>query len=527
MSVVAIVKSIVGQVIAVSPEGIRRVLVEGDRLLAGEVVETGASGAVTLTLNDGRNLDIGRDSQWSANTPDMTRPAEDPAHQAPSVAELQKAIAAGADPTTDLEATAAGNTVDTGGSGGGSHSFVLLEETAGAVDPTIGFNTAGISSGDSITAEQTSPTDSPTIVAADTATVNEDNVATGNVLTNDSDADNTLSVTGYTVAGVTGTFTAGQAATIAGVGTITIAANGDYVFTPDANWNGTVPQITYTTDTGATGSLDIVINPVNDAPVITTSEEASAAGVNEDSTVSGQVTATDVDAGAQLTFSVAADQAAVPGFTFNADGTWMLDASNAAYQQLALGETQTISVQYLVTDEVGATSTTETLTLKVTGTNDSPVVTTIAADSVAAVNEDSIVGGQLTSTDVDNGAALTFSTMAGQAAVPGFTLNTDGSWTLDASNAAYQQLAEGKTQTITIKYQVSDEHGATSGTETLTLTVTGTNDTPVITTSVADSKATIVEDSPLASGTLTATDADSGETATLVFSQTSADKVPG
>ena len=40
-TVVAIVKSIVGQVIAVSPEGIRRVLIEGDRLFAGEQVLTG------------------------------------------------------------------------------------------------------------------------------------------------------------------------------------------------------------------------------------------------------------------------------------------------------------------------------------------------------------------------------------------------------------------------------------------------------------------------------------------------------
>ena len=53
-TVVAIVKSIVGQVIAVSPEGIRRVLIEGDRLLAGEQVDTGTGGAVTLELADGR-----------------------------------------------------------------------------------------------------------------------------------------------------------------------------------------------------------------------------------------------------------------------------------------------------------------------------------------------------------------------------------------------------------------------------------------------------------------------------------------
>ena len=61
-SVVAIVKSIVGQVVAVSPEGIRRVLIEGDRLFAGEQVLTGPAGAVTLELPDGRTLDMGRGS---------------------------------------------------------------------------------------------------------------------------------------------------------------------------------------------------------------------------------------------------------------------------------------------------------------------------------------------------------------------------------------------------------------------------------------------------------------------------------
>ncbi|MCK1785920.1 retention module-containing protein, partial [Pseudomonas sp. TNT11] len=70
MSSVAVVKSIVGQVFAVSPEGIRRLLVEGDRLFTGELVETGPGGSVSLELADGRTLDLGRDSQWSANAPD-------------------------------------------------------------------------------------------------------------------------------------------------------------------------------------------------------------------------------------------------------------------------------------------------------------------------------------------------------------------------------------------------------------------------------------------------------------------------
>jgi surface adhesion protein len=146
-TVVAIVKSIVGQVVAVSPEGIRRVLIEGDRLLAGEQVLTGPSGSVTLELPDGRVLDMGRDSQWSSDAPtSTTNLSEATAQAAPSVAELQQAIAAGADPTQDLEATAAGQaaTGTDGGNAGGGHSVVMLTETAGSVTPTIGFPTDGL-----------------------------------------------------------------------------------------------------------------------------------------------------------------------------------------------------------------------------------------------------------------------------------------------------------------------------------------------------------------------------------------------
>ncbi|NIX95423.1 retention module-containing protein, partial [Pseudomonas fulva] len=187
-SVVAIVKSIVGQVIAVSPEGIRRVLIEGDRLLAGEQVLTGPGGAVTLELADGRLLDLGRETQWSADTPDSSTDLGQAAAQAaPSVEELQQAIAAGADPTTDLEATAAGPTAAGGGAAGGGHSFVMLEETAGSVDPTIGFPTeglgfaaaaapvevAGTTADNRVTAPTTSTTVATTLVVGATPSISE------------------------------------------------------------------------------------------------------------------------------------------------------------------------------------------------------------------------------------------------------------------------------------------------------------------------------------------------------------------
>jgi hypothetical protein len=80
------------------------VLVEGDRLFAGEQVETGPAGSVSLELADGRTLDLGRDTQWSANAPDsVTDLSAATAQEAPSVAELQQAIAAGVDPTQTLK----------------------------------------------------------------------------------------------------------------------------------------------------------------------------------------------------------------------------------------------------------------------------------------------------------------------------------------------------------------------------------------------------------------------------------------
>ncbi|PRB95137.1 retention module-containing protein, partial [Pseudomonas cedrina] len=149
-SVVATVKSIVGQVFVISPEGARRVLVEGDRLFAGDQIDTGMSGAVSLELADGRILDLGRDTQWSADLPDSSLDLAAASEQAaPSVAELQQAIVAGADPTTDLEATAAGANAAGNGAAGGGHSFVVLDATAGRVDPTIGFPTGTLGQGTS------------------------------------------------------------------------------------------------------------------------------------------------------------------------------------------------------------------------------------------------------------------------------------------------------------------------------------------------------------------------------------------
>lgn len=139
---IGVVTQVIGQVYAVAADGAQRALVEGDRLFVGDQLVTGAEGAVAVHLQNGQDLTLGRDSsqQMSAqllanqashvDTPEVQAPSD---AQLSDVEQLQKAIAAGDDPTQSAEATAAGPTGTGGvpGAQGGGHSFVLLEEVGG------------------------------------------------------------------------------------------------------------------------------------------------------------------------------------------------------------------------------------------------------------------------------------------------------------------------------------------------------------------------------------------------------------
>jgi hypothetical protein len=107
----------------------------------------------------------------------------------------------------------------------------------------------------------------PPVAVNDTGTVTLDTPLTGNVLTNDSDPEgSTRTLTQFTIAGVTGTFSAGKTANIPNVGTLIISSTGVYIFTPAANYTGAIPVATYMVSDGdltATATLTLTIKPVN------------------------------------------------------------------------------------------------------------------------------------------------------------------------------------------------------------------------------------------------------------------------
>lgn len=130
----------------------------------------------------------------------------------------------------------------------------------------------------------------------DTVTTAEDTAVTFDVRTNDSDPDgNPLSVTA-----INGTaITTAAPVTIANVGTVALNAAGTLTFTPVANYNGT-PSFTYTLSDGrggtATGTVNLTVTAVNDAPVnsVPTAAVAATAGVG---IAVGGISVADADGG--------------------------------------------------------------------------------------------------------------------------------------------------------------------------------------------------------------------------------------
>ena len=251
-------------------------------------------------------------------------------------------------------------------------------------------------------------------------------------------------------------------------------------------------------------TITIIIHGKNDGPV---DDGPFTTSVSEDDSISGAVTGHDVDDGAVLTFS--AEEAT--GLTFNSDGTYSFDATGESFQHLAVGDHEDVVVHYTVTDEHGAHST-NTLTITVNGVNDDP--TFDAGPYTDAVDEDSIAGGSVTASDVDDHNTLTFTT---DDIAAGFTLDTDGSYELDASLLYYQHLNAGVTEDVVVHIHVEDENGGYDDT-TLTITVTGVNDdatiegtdTGDVTEDNGDTK-NVVVDPITASGQLTVADVDDGE----------------
>src|SRR5262245_22797264 len=181
-----------------------------------------------------------------------------------------------------------------------------------------------------------------------------------------------------------------------------------------------------------------------------------------------------------------------------------------------------------VTDDSGVSST-QPVTITVIGTNDAPVITSAQSGALTEhINVDNSgnlnTGGTITFTDVDLTDEHTVAfTPGGNNYLGTFTPTlahdaTGGStgivgWTFSVSDKAVDFLAAGQTLTQTYTVLVADNNGGLT-TQDVTITITGTNEAPVIGgVSIGDvtEDVNVVAGNISTSGALTIADVDAGK----------------
>ncbi|MGP4058383.1 Ig-like domain-containing protein [Mycobacterium sp. 4D054] len=289
-----------------------------------------------------------------------------------------------------------------------------------------------------------SPVNDAPVAVNDSYTTNEDTKLTGNVLTNDTDAD------GNPLTAAVGTGPAH--------GTLTLNADGSFEYTPDANYHGT-DVFTYTINDGALNSrtaiVSIAIAAVNDAPAAVNDSYT----INEDTPLTGNVLANDTDVDRDMLKATLVNGPAHGTLTLSENGTFTY-TPNTNYNGID-------TFTYTVNDGT-TTSSFATVSITISPVNNAPA----AVNDSYTTAEDTPLGGNVLTNDVDaDGNALTATMVVGPTSGT-LTLNSDGSFTY-TPNANYHGIDS-------FTYTAGDGT-ATSTVATVSITVNAVNDAPVAT----------------------------------------------
>lgn len=272
-------------------------------------------------------------------------------------------------------------------------------------------------------------------------------------------------------------------------GTLIFNANGTFVYTPDADYNGN-DSFRYAADDGNggrdTATVNLTVTAADDAPVANNDSYFTAGNATLTIAAPG-VLFNDSDVDSPLSAALVTGPAAATGtLTFNADGSFVFVP--------AAGYAGTATFTY----RLCSTCTPALVTIQV-GVNNLPPMA--AGDGPYTVNEDSVLnvpasaGVLANDTDPNEPAGSTLAAVLVTDVAHGrLTLRPDGSfsYTPDA----------GYSGSDSFTYDARDANGETAR-ATVTITVTAVNDAPVAVNDVF----TVAEDTQL-NGNVTANDTD-------------------
>ncbi|MEZ5931521.1 MAG: putative Ig domain-containing protein [Alphaproteobacteria bacterium] len=378
----------------------------------------------------------------------------------------------------------------------GTFSGTPGNDDVGALDIRVtATDDHGSSVTDSFSVTTSNTNDAPDDLTLSSAGVDE-NAAAGTVVGtaagSDADAGDVLS---YALTDDAG----GRFAIDAASGEITVA-DGTLLDHEAAASHDLIVQVTDAAGESYEKTFSIQVGDVNEGPVALD----DAASTSENAAISVDVLAndSDPDAGDGQTLS-SVTLASGGGSVSIVDGQVHYEPGSS-YDHLAVGETATVTIDYVVAD-AGGLSDSGRLTLTVTGANDGPTVSAALADQAAS--EDAAFSFQIPAdafSDLDASDVLTYSaTLADGSALPDWL-------SFDADTRTFSGTpANGDVGALDIRVTAADPHGS-SVTDTFSVTTANSNDAPddltLSNAGVAENAAdgTVV-------GTAAGSDADAGD----------------
>lgn len=384
----------------------------------------------------------------------------------------------------------------------GANAFVQIAYTM--------QDASGARSSSIATVTVTGVNDAPTADAIADSTTEDANL-TGNLL-DDANADDIDSADVLTISAIDGAaFAGGFSAPTSGGALLTVLANGDYTYAPNAGFNGlgvgdtATDSFTFTVDDGRGGAVtrtfSIDITGENDGPVV--QDIAITVAENGGATVDllADSNAFDPDDNGVLSLTQvngAAPDPTAPSFsgsnggqlTLGSGGGFTFD-TQSDFENLSVGDTATTTFTFTIEDDQGV-AVTRTLSIEVDGANDDPT-----ADPVdLSTDQDTAATGNFLADsnafDIDQNDTLTIIEVQADGLTDG-VLNgaqrtivmPNGATLTIAPNGDYsylpgplfQTLAEGQTGGTEFSFRIADGQGGEINVS-VDVSVDGLNDDP-------------------------------------------------
>ena len=211
-------------------------------------------------------------------------------------------------------------------------------------------------------------------------------------------------------------------------GILTDMQNGTWEFVPNSNYNGII-SINYFVDDGqgmkVFANNSFVLAAINDAPILSDDSYQLPPGREDNSYIITKLQLltgfSDVDQDELSIQNLSIDQGSIQPINGN---EWEIQTELNFFGQ--------INLSYQVSD--GRLSIEAEKSVQIASVNDEPVATFDAQQF--AYEDENILSGVLTSTDPDPEDTLVYSEFG--TPIEGLTINSDGTWSFDATGDSYQ-----------------------------------------------------------------------------------------